>query len=142
MTPGRQVDGELLSQLFSKYVEQGETAVDNNVDSIYNETKHPLFGFLTSLDINKTGEELTDPRVIRYVLAHARRLKTLRLESSMPNLDDAFTRQLIGAPLEELDFKFTEITDVTIDVLCHQLATTLRSLSLCGCEKVTQKGLH
>ena len=59
----------------------------------------------------------------------------------MEKMDEAFTRRLIGAPLEKLDLSLTEITDATIDVLCQQLASSLRSLKLQACEGLTQQGL-
>ena len=87
---------------------------------------------------------LEDARVIDYVLAHARTLKCLRLESIMPNMDDAFTRRqlFIAAPLEQLDFIYAKITDATIDVLYRQpqLAATLRSLTFKECKQVTRQG--
>ena len=58
-------------------------------------------------------------------------------------IEDAFTRQLIRAPLEELEiFDSTGITDVTLDVLCQQLAAYLRSLTLRTCMNVTGQGLQ
>ena len=83
-----------------------------------------------------------DPRVISYVLAHARQLKTLKLNQEMLNMDEAFTRRPIVAPLEELEHHITQITDVTIDVLCQQLAPTLRSLTLSACEQVTREAFN
>ena len=134
MTSAREVDGVVLGELLHEYVEQGE---DNSNDS---RSRPPLFGSLTSLSISVTGKELKDPRVISYVLANARRLKTLQLELTMLKMDDAFTRRLIGAPLEHLEIHFAAITDVTIDVLCQQLAASLRSLTLLACYRVTRQG--
>ena len=127
----------MLGKLLHEYVEQEEVDVDNSNDS---RSRPTLFGNLTSLFISLVGKELKDPRVISYVLAHARRLKTLRVVQSMPNLDNAFTRQLIGPPLEQLEFHFAEIPDFTIDALCQQLAASLRSLTLNSCQRVTPKG--
>ena len=139
------VEGKVINQLLDEYVEQEEAAMA--CESIYRRTTQystpPLFEHLTSLTISAflSGSFLKDPRVISYVLAHARRLKKLRLGTMMEKMDEAFTRRLIGAPLEKLDLSLTEITDATIDVLCQQLASSLRSLKLQACEGLTQQGL-
>ena len=71
----------MLGELLREYVEQGEVDVDNNKDE--SRSRPPLFGCLTSLSISETNNgKLEDPRVISYVLAHARRLKSLRLEQT------------------------------------------------------------
>ena len=139
LTMGRQVDADMISELLHEYVEQEEeAATDNTADSICNRSRPPLFGLLTKLTIYAPSYE--DPRAYSYVLAHARRLKTLIIKQTLLNIDSAFTRQLIGAPLEQLEFHFTEITNVTIYVLCQQLAASLRSLTLHGCDLITQEG--
>ena len=103
------------------------------VVSIYSSryANFPLFEHLTPLKIFESieeEEEFKDPRVISYVLAHSRRLKKLEIELKLflsnLKIDDAFTGQLICAPLEQLKiFCSSEMTDVTIDVLCQQLAS-------------------
>ena len=144
-----QVDFYDLTELLHEYVEREEGAMLGGADvesSIYSNryASHPLFEHLTSLKIYESvREEVQDPRVISYVLAHARRLKKLELGISNLKIDDAFTRQLIGAPLEQLTiFDNSEMTDVTIDVLCQQLADTLRSLTLRECRRVSRTGIN
>ena len=67
-------------------------------------------------------------------------LLSVKLVFNGLTIEDAFTRQLIGAPLEELEiFDSSGITDVTLDVLCQQLAASLRSLTLSTCVNVTGK---
>ena len=140
----------MISELLHEYVEQEEEAtmragVGPDSNAIYNARypKPPLFQHLTSLRISDPWDNrlLEDPRVISYVLAYARRLKKLRHEYIMINMDEAFTRRLIGAPLEKLDISCTMSTDVTIDVLCQQLAPTLRSLALNDCDRLTPQGI-
>ena len=99
-----------------------------------------LFGYLTSLFIVEEYDEYfyDDPRVVSYVLTHALQLKTLSVQVGMANLDDAFKH--IGAQLEDLDLSQTSITDATIDVLCQQLAPSLRRLTLDGCYSITRQG--
>ena len=128
------------------YIEREEAAMlAGDVESIYSDRypRPPLFEHLTSLTISEPLYHgfLEDPRVISYVLAHARRLNELRLEQMAVNMDEAFSRRLIGAPLEKLDLSLTEITDATIDVLCQQLAASLRTLELKGCHGLTLQGL-
>ena len=115
-----------LRDLLDEYVEREEAAMlaGVKVDSIYG-TQYPgppLLEHLTSLTIHGPlyDEFLKDPRVTSYVLAYARQLKNLQLGQMMVNMDEAFTRQLIGAPLEKLDLDRAQCTDVTIDVLCQQ----------------------
>ena len=128
-----QVDGKVLSELLCE-------------SSIYSSrcASHPLFEHLTSLTISESNKNtFKDARVISYVLAHARQLKKLSLAVSLLKMDDAFTRQLIGAPLEKLEiFDGSGITDVTIDVLCQQLAASLRSLTLYKCDGISRTGFN
>ena len=141
---GSQVEGIALSHMLHEYVEREEAEKLAGVDSYIYSTRYsrpPLFDHLTSLDACEYFKELEDPQVISYVLAHARQLKTLKLNQEMPNMDEAFTRRPIGAPLEKLDISNTEITDVTIDALCLHLAPTLRSLILHDCGCLTRQGL-
>ena len=50
---------------------------------------------------------------------------------------------LIGAPLEQLKIcHSSKMTDATIEVLCQQLAGSLRSLTLCGCTRVSRTGFN
>ena len=142
---GSQVEGIALSHMLHEYVEREEAEKLAGVDSYIYSTRYsrpPLFDHLTSLDACEYFKELEDPQVISYVLAHARQLKTLKLNQEMPNMDEAFTRRPIGAPLEELELQITQITDLTVDVLCQQLAATLRSLTLSICEQVTREGFN
>ena len=142
-----QVDTRQLGELLHEYIEREEAAMlAGGAESIYSARypRPPFFEHLTSLTISDPwddGQLPDDPRVLSYVLAHARRLKELRLVQMAVNMDEAFTRRLIGAPLEKLDISLTENTDATIDVLCQQLATSLRSLELLGCRSLTLQGL-
>ena len=142
--------GDVLSAILHEYVEQEEEAamragvgLDSCIVSSARYPKPPFFEHLTSLSISDPWEDrlLDDPRVLSYVLAHARQLKKLQLLQIKVDIDEAFTRRLIGAPLEKLDISNTEITDVTIDALCLHLAPTLRSLILHDCGCLTRQGL-
>ena len=144
-----QFSGIELSDLLHEYVEREEAAMLGGADvesSIYSNryASHPLFEHLTSLKIAQLlDKEFQDTRVISYVLAHARRLKKLTIFLPNHKIDDAFTRQLIGAPLEKfVIIGSSGITDVTIDVLCQQLATSLRSLTLRECGRVSRTGFN
>ena len=84
---------------------------------------------------------LDDPRLISYVLTHAHRLNSLRLQQLSIEDDELTHRQLlIGAPLEQLTLCQLDVTDATIDVMCKQLAASLRSLTLQACENLTRQG--
>ena len=140
----------MISELLHDYIELEEEAamragvgLDSCIISSARYPKPPLFEHLTSLSISDPWEDrlLDDPRVLSYVLAHARQLKNLQLLQIKVDMDEAFTRRLIGAPLEKLDISNTEITDVTIDALCLHLAPTLRSLILHDCGCLTRQGL-
>ena len=133
-----QVYEHQLYQLIHEYVERDEAAGSSRYAS------HPIFEHLTSLQIVGIGSvEFQDARVISYHLTHARRLKKLELELENLKIDGAFTRRIIDAPLEQLKiFDSSEITDVTIDVICQQLAASLRSLTLCGCTRVSRTGIN
>ena len=140
----------MISELLHDYIELEEEAamragvgLDSCIISSARYPKPPLFEHLTSLSISDPWEDrlLDDPRVLSYVLAHARQLKNLQLLQIKVDIDEAFTRRLIGAPLEKLDISNTEITDVTIDALCLHLAPTLRSLILHDCGCLTRQGL-
>ena len=94
---------------------------------------------------NETGELINyydeDTHAISNVLAHARRLNSLRLVNVLSNVDKDFTHQLIGAPLEELFFGALLATDVIIDAICQQLAYSLQLLTLRTNLRVSQQGL-
>ena len=129
--------------MLNEAVEQEEAEEhDHGVDFIFSRSmRHPLVDYLANLYIFENDELiLQDPRIISYVLAHARRLQVLVLYQNLPSMDDAFTRKLIGAPLLRLDVSHTTITDATIDALCNQLADTLCSLTLKGCQQITREG--
>ena len=142
------VEGTALSELLHEYIEreEAEMPADFNVESCIYSSRYsmpPLFDHLTWLNACEySNDKLQDSRVVSYVLANARQLKTLKLNQEMLNMDEAFTRRPIGAPLEELELRMKQITDVTIDVLCQQLAATLRSLTLSACEQVTREGFN
>ena len=133
-----QVYEHQLYQLIHEYVERDEAAGSSRYAS------HPIFEHLTSLQIvGMASEEFACQRFISYVLAHARRLKKLELWPGNIKIDKAFTLQLIGAPLEHLGIDCSsEMTDVTIDVLCQQLVASLRSLTLRGCTRVSRTGIN
>ena len=145
-----QVDGIELGELLHEYIEREEEVamladgveLSGGLGYSARYPRPPLFKLLTSLTISEPLYHgfLEDSRVISYVLTHARQLKELRLEQMEVNMDEAFTCRLIGAPLKKLDLSFTNITDVTIDVLCQQLAPTLRSLALNDCDRLTSQG--
>ena len=144
-----QVDLHELYQLLHEYVEREDAAMlgSGDVESIYSSryATHPLFEHLTSLRIEHfrltDRKEVEDARVISYVLTHARRLRKLKLWVGYLKIDDAFTRHLIGAQLEKLEINISSgITDITIDVLCQQLAASLCSLTLSRCTRVSRTG--
>ena len=144
-----QVLANELSELLHEYVDREEAATLGGADvesSIYSSrcVSHPLFEHLTSLHIDQWDRKaIEDARVISYVLAHARRLKKLELLMYNLKIDDAFTRQLIGAPLEQLKIcHSSEMTDATIDIICQQLAASLRYLTLRGCNRVSRTGFN
>ena len=100
-----------------------------------------FFDYLTKLVLYRDFDEASydeDPRLVSYLLAHARRLNSLRFDHRA-NMDREFTLQLIGALLEEL--VLCRVSDVTIDVLCHQLAHSLQRLTLFACLSVSRQGL-
>ena len=124
------VDMELLEELLAGYVAK----------SMRGGARPPLFDCLTHLTVyeewSDTFEENT--RVLKYLITHARHLKTLRLLINMVQLDNAFKR--IGAQFEELDLEGLNITDATIDALCRTQAASLRRLTLKGCHELTRRG--
>ena len=133
-----EVTWQTLRDVLLEYVENVED--DDSID-------RPTPAFISALSnikisaLTNQAECTYDTHIVSFMLARALKLTILQISCMEEvNLDEAFTRQRIGARLKELDISDTKITDATIDVLCEQMSKSLRYLDLMCCDCITQQG--
>ena len=106
--------------------------------------KLSLFNSLVSFECYEYSSNPTavDNQVVRLLLERAIYLRSLKLNSlTVENIDEAFENVSIRAPLELIELKLENLRDKSVRVICQQLVSSLKMLSLQGCIHITNDGL-